>query len=134
MKSRLNIQMSLNANRVKSSATSSAEARNLKTMRGRNENRSSLLIRLSAATYLWQIVSKNPADEEDCQGISFLAENRDEYSGRTNVPWMFLRRLHISGQAISRGADLNDQSHDVVAAAHKNMSLGCRNISVVETY
>lgn len=47
---------------------------------------------------------------------------------------MFLRRQHISGQAISRGADFNDQSHDdVVAAAHKNVSLGCRSISA-ETY
>lgn len=129
--------MSLNANRVKSSTTSSAETRNLKTMRGRNENRSLLLI---IDSFLQRCdISLAVRFQKSCRRRRlsrdiFHAENRDEYSGRANVPWMFLRRLHISGQAISRGADFNDQSHDVVAAAHKNMSLGCRNISVVETY
>lgn len=102
-------------------------------MRGRNENRSLLLIidsfvqRISGSSF-------PKIRQERLSRDIFLAENRDEYSGRANVPWMFLRRLHISGQVISRGADFNDQSHDIVAAAHKNMSLGCRNISVVETY
>lgn len=42
-----------------------------------------------------------------------------------------VKRSHGGG---GRAADFNDQSHDdVVAAAHKNVSLGCRNISV-ETY
>lgn len=133
--------MSLNANRVKSSATSGAEARNLKTMRGRQTKADLhvLIIERSTASRIAISGRSFPkilrTGKIAPRGNTLLAENRDEYSGRTTVPRTFLRRLHISGQAISRGADFNDQSPElVVAAAHKNMSLGCRNISAVETY
>jgi len=53
-----------------------------------------------------------------------------------NVSWMVFTTTTPFPVKRSHGAPyFNDQSRDdVVAAAHKNMSLGCRNISVVETY
>lgn len=79
-----------------------------------------------------KIALKNRSREESRWIFSWSDEKRARRD-------MFLWWRHISGQAISRrggrgSADFNDQSHDdVVAAAHKNVSLGCRNISV-ETY
>lgn len=129
--------MSLNANRVKSNATSGAC--NLKTTRGRKQifasASDSLSIILRSTSRSRAVFSRevSATDEEDCCEESrwIFLRSDEKYGALVDVftTATHFRSSDLTGHRLQRPITRQRR----IAVAHKNVSLGCRNISV-ETY